>query len=193
MATPGLLALAVVLLTSSLGPPDAGAQTSGVDVSLSVTVSTAPDSCGTEPTIEVPAGTTVWYCYRLTNNGEIVDTHDVTDSFGVLFTFQGEVLLPGESVTNIAMGFARSQVVTSTVQNSVSWRARSTGDVPEEITVQGSATVVVPSPTTTTLTTSSIPESPTSTTVAGSSSTTAEPVADDADDVRGVAPLSFAG
>ncbi len=50
------------------------------EIALAVTVGTDPLSCGTDTSLVVPAGTTVFYCYTVSNLGDLtLSLHDLSD------------------------------------------------------------------------------------------------------------------
>jgi hypothetical protein len=91
-------------------------------ISLSKTVGTNldPNDCAVDETISVPAGTTVQYCYLVTNTGTIpLNFHTlVDDQLGTLFENFPFALAVGASA------FATVQVqIDNTVTNTATWSA----------------------------------------------------------------------
>ena len=103
--------LAYVFFVSAMLP----ASGRGQDISLAKTVGTVPATCAATTSIAVPVGTTVYYCYRVTNSGSTVfNFHDLVDSdLGTLLTDHPEVLGAGASVE-----FIQSAVPAATVTNT---------------------------------------------------------------------------
>jgi len=89
------------------------------------TVSTTPDECGTEREIVVPKGTTVYYCYAVTNETEFtLDVHTLTDDeLGTIFTDLEYDLAPGASVDTVSAGVEASAVIDETTINGAVWTA----------------------------------------------------------------------
>lgn len=87
-------------------------------ITLDVTVSTE-NECGTTDTLEVDPGTTVYYCYTVTNTGNVMlPNHTITDTvFGHIDTFLYD-LLPGMSESVIY-----PQVIDEDVSSTVMWMA----------------------------------------------------------------------
>ncbi|HPA02137.1 MAG TPA: hypothetical protein PLK29_07960, partial [Chiayiivirga sp.] len=109
--------LAFVFFVSAMLP----ASVRGQDISLAKTVGTVPATCAATTSIAVPVGTTVYYCYRVTNSGSTVfNFHDLVDSdLGTLLTDHPEVLGAGASVE-----FIQSAVPAATVTNTATWTAK---------------------------------------------------------------------
>ncbi|GIV79217.1 MAG: hypothetical protein KatS3mg050_3611 [Litorilinea sp.] len=96
-------------------------------IELQATVGVDPNTCGEEHAITVPAGTTVYYCYTVTNRGaSTLTTHDLEDSqLGTLFTALAYELGPGESISTVDLGQRYSTTVQSTVASLATWSAYS--------------------------------------------------------------------
>jgi hypothetical protein len=94
-------------------------------ISLTKTVTTEPGVCGTESSIEVEAGTTVYYCYTVTNTGNVLfDFHTLTDDqLGPLFEDLEYDLLPDASVSTVAAGLTIDAVITEDTVNVGTWTA----------------------------------------------------------------------
>jgi hypothetical protein len=101
----------VMPLTMHLGAPNA-------EIGLEVTLST-DGSCGTTDTLTVPEGTTVYYCYTVTNLGNMMmPNHTISDTvFGLIDTFAYD-LWPGMSESVIY-----PQVVSADVTSTATWMA----------------------------------------------------------------------
>jgi hypothetical protein len=107
-------------------------------IDLTVTVGLDPDVCGTESSLNVEAGTVVYYCYTVVNTGDIMlPDHTITDTvFGHIDTFIYD-LMPGEVESVIY-----PQTITETVVSVVSWTASHAG-VGVSATAEDTITVVV--------------------------------------------------
>ncbi|MBK6328303.1 MAG: carboxypeptidase regulatory-like domain-containing protein [Chloroflexi bacterium] len=88
------------------------------EISLAVTVSTS-NSCGVSDTLEVVPGTVVYYCYTVTNTGNMMlPTHTITDSvMGHIDTFSFD-LAPGASESVIY-----PQTITADTASTITWMA----------------------------------------------------------------------
>jgi LPXTG-motif cell wall-anchored protein len=128
-------------------------------VTLAKTVGTDPGECAATDVISVAAGTTVFYCYEVTNTGQTaLVRHDlVDDQIGTILTDFPFTLAPGASAFITA-----SAIIDATTTNTAEWVAR-WQDVAAEAT--DTATVNVDLETTTTVATT-IPATSTTTTVA---------------------------
>ncbi len=75
-------------------------------IELVKTVGTDPGVCAPDSNITVPAGTEVYYCYTVTNTGDVtLNLHDlVDDQLGTLFTGFAYALTPGSSVSTVDAG-----------------------------------------------------------------------------------------
>jgi hypothetical protein len=110
-------------------------------ISLVKTVGTALGTvCATTTQITVPPGTTVNYCYEVTNTGNIpLSLHDLTDSeLGSLLNNFPYPLAPGASVF-----LNQETAIATTTTNVATWSAYNVGAAP--VTAVASATVYVPS------------------------------------------------
>ena len=106
----------------------------GAAISLSKTVGTNldPNDCAVDETISVPAGTTVQYCYLVTNTGtEILNFHTLfDDQLGVVFQDFPFALAGGASA------FATVQVqIDDTVTNNATWSAKISATAPPVTTM----------------------------------------------------------
>jgi len=88
------------------------------EITLAVTVSTS-NSCGASDTLEVVPGTVVYYCYTVTNTGNMMlPTHTITDSvMGHIDTFNFD-LAPGASESVIY-----PQTITADTASTITWMA----------------------------------------------------------------------
>ncbi|MEP0774761.1 MAG: immune inhibitor A, partial [Acidobacteriota bacterium] len=108
-------------------------------ISLAKTVGTAPAVCATTDAITVPAGTTVYYCYEVTNTGNVtLNLHDLVDSeLGTIFSGFSYSLIPGASAYIVV-----DAVITTTTTNTATWTAYNAGPT-NVATAEDSATVTV--------------------------------------------------
>jgi len=116
-------------------------------ISLVKTVGTTDGVCATTSSISVTAGTTVYYCYEVTNTGNVtLNLHDlVDDRLGTIFTGLAYALTPGSSVNTVAAGLSIPAVISTTTTNTATWTAYNAGPV-NVVTAQASATVTVLQP-----------------------------------------------
>ncbi|HSN76416.1 MAG TPA: choice-of-anchor J domain-containing protein, partial [Anaerolineae bacterium] len=89
------------------------------------TVGTDSAVCAAESSITVPAGTEVYYCYTVTNTGDItLNLHDlVDDQLGTIFSGLNYALTPGSSVNTVAAGLTISAIITAPTLNTATWTA----------------------------------------------------------------------
>ncbi len=120
-------------------PPAAHATAQG-GIQLAKTVGTDPAACAATGFITVTAGTTVVYCYNVTNTGAITyTTHDLTDSeLGMILSGFPRLLVPSAS-TFVTATTRLNQ--PGTITNVAIWTASITGTLPTSATA--SATVDV--------------------------------------------------
>lgn len=114
-------------------------------IEIAKTVGTAAGVCATTDEITVDAGTTVYYCYEVTNTGNVtLNLHDlVDDELGPIFTGLNYALTPGSSVNTVAAGLTISATINVTTTNTATWTAYNAG--PSQVaTATASATVNVP-------------------------------------------------
>lgn len=113
-------------------------------IAITKTVGTAPGVCAATDTITVDEGTTVYYCYAVTNTGNVpLGLHDLDDSeLGNLFTGLAYNLLPGASVDTVAAGLTISATLNVTTTNTATWTAYNAGPI-NLVTATASATVNV--------------------------------------------------
>jgi hypothetical protein len=118
------------------------------------TVGTAAAECASEREIVVPRGTTVYYCYTVTNETELtLSVHSlVDDRLGTIFTDLGYDLAPGASVDTVAAGLEVSATVEETTINGAVWTAEALvpGATPIVFEADAGAVVTVSEPGTTT-------------------------------------------
>ena len=116
------------------------------------TVGTDPATCASEREIIVTAGTTVYYCYTVTNNTDVVlDTHTlVDDKLGTLFSDLTYDLAPGASVDTVTAGVVASAVIEATTINGATWTASASpaGAAPVVFEADAGAVVTVSTATT---------------------------------------------
>lgn len=123
-----------VALTVALGFP--AVSQAGVDLSLlklQKTVGTSPTGCAATNGITVVPGTTVYYCYKVTNTGPVTFTmHTLDDSvLGQIPLTNGGVfdLPPGEIMTATA-----SALINVTTRNVATWMASVSETAPHTVT-----------------------------------------------------------
>ncbi|HNU05905.1 MAG TPA: hypothetical protein PKL67_17340, partial [Anaerolineae bacterium] len=123
-------AFAALLDTGNSTPQDLpfiieGAPATGPSISLLKTVGTTPGVCAATSNITVPEGTTVYYCYTVTNTGTIpFATHDLTDTvLGSIFSGLSYALAPGASVDTVALGLSIPYVANANTTNVGTWTA----------------------------------------------------------------------
>lgn len=115
-------------------------------VSLSKTVGTEPGVCAPTNSINVPPGTTVYYCYTATNVGAVTLTSHtlVDDQLGTIFSGLNYNLTPGSSIDTLAAGLSIPAVISNTTTNTAVWTA--SGPEGEAASGSASATVTVEAP-----------------------------------------------
>lgn len=108
------------------------------EISLAKTVGTDAMTCAVTDQIAVPNGTNVYYCFEVTNTGDVaLNVHDLVDShLGAILTAFNYNLVPGTSAFLIV-----PDVADATVTNTATWTASVVGGPSAE--AQDSATVVV--------------------------------------------------
>lgn len=113
-------------------------------VSLSKTVGTEPGVCATTDTITVESGTEVYYCYTVTNEGDVtLSLHDLADDqLGAILTGFAYDLAPGASVDTVAAGLTLTATIMTTTTNTAVWTAYNDAAITASATA--SATVNVP-------------------------------------------------
>ena len=112
-------------------------------IEVSKTVGTDPAVCATSDMITVWAGTVVYYCYTVTNTGNVMlPLHDlVDDQLGTIFTGLAYNLAPGASVDTVAAGLTISAVAMADMTNTATWTAYDNAGM--SATATDSATVMV--------------------------------------------------
>ena len=115
-------------------------------ISLVKTVGTTPGVCAATTSISVAAGTTVYYCYEVTNTGGVtLNLHDLSDDvLGTLVTGLNYALTPGSSVNTVTAGLSIPSVINSTTTNTGTWTAYNAGGPSVQATAQATVTVVTP-------------------------------------------------
>jgi subtilisin-like proprotein convertase family protein len=108
------------------------------------TVGTEDGVCAATSEITVQSGTTVYYCYSVTNIGSIpLNVHDLEDDvLGEIFAGLNYALTPGSSVNTVAAGLTISATITGTTTNIATWTAYNAGPT-DVATATASATVNV--------------------------------------------------
>ena len=112
-------------------------------ISLVKTVGTTAGQCATTTTLSVVTGTTVYYCYTVTNNTQsTLVTHSLSDDkLGVLLTDVAQDVAPGASADTVTLGQSISAAITADTTNTATWTAKDQQGVP--FTASASATVTV--------------------------------------------------
>ena len=112
-----------------------------LSIAVTKTVGTTPGVCAATSAITVPPGTTVYYCYTVTNTGSVaLDLHTlVDDQLGTIFSGLNYALAPGSSVNTVAAGVTVSAVMNATTTNVATWTASIAGGP----SAQGTATATV--------------------------------------------------
>jgi hypothetical protein len=95
------------------------------------TVGTDPAVCATESNITVPAGTEVYYCYTITNTGDVtLNLHDLDDDvLGTILSGFNFALAPGASVNTVAAGLTIPSMIIAPTLNTATWTAYNDGGV----------------------------------------------------------------
>jgi hypothetical protein len=112
-------------------------------ISLVKTVGTVAGVCATTTAITVAAGTTVYYCYTVTNNtGQKLGVHDLTDDkMGAILTLAAYDLIPGASVNTVTLGKTVSTSINATTKNTATWTAHTEPGIPFSATASATVTV----------------------------------------------------
>ncbi|MBP7797024.1 MAG: DUF11 domain-containing protein [Thermoanaerobaculaceae bacterium] len=120
--------------------------TAGPAISLVKTVGTTSGVCATTSAITVAPGTTVYYCFTVTNTGTVtLNLHDlVDDQLGPVVTGLSHALTPGSSFDTVAAGLLIPAVIDTTTTNTGTWTAYASEQ--EYASAQASATVTVAQP-----------------------------------------------
>jgi len=126
-----------LLIGLNLAPADAS-------ILITKTVGVTPGVCATTDEISVTAGTDVYYCYEVTNTGNLtLYLHDLADSeLGTLFASLAYTLTPGSSVDTVAAGLTISATINATTVNTALWTAYNLGPI-DVVTATATATVTV--------------------------------------------------
>jgi hypothetical protein len=113
------------------------------EIEIVKTVGTDPAVCAAESNITVLAGTEVYYCYTVTNTGDVtLNLHDLDDDvLGTIFSGLNYALAPGSSVNTVAAGLSIPYVANAPVLNTATWTAYNTGGA--SVTAEASAFVDV--------------------------------------------------
>ncbi len=113
-------------------------------------VDTGADVCGTADTLAVEAGTTVRYCYTVTNTGDTPLTEHtlMDDRLGTLLSDFAFVLDPGASTS-----VTGTAVITDAITNTATWFADNNSLEIYDIEATDDLTVTIAVPPTTTTTT----------------------------------------
>jgi uncharacterized repeat protein (TIGR01451 family) len=111
-------------------------------ISLVKTVGLFDDVCATDTTISVLLGTTVFYCYTVTNTGNVTLTeHTLGDSeLGTLVDALKFNFAPGQTTTNLALGIQATDEILVNTTNTATWSGVATD---EELTASASAAATV--------------------------------------------------
>jgi len=115
-----------------------------LSIAVAKTVGTTPGVCAATSAITVAPGTTVYYCYTVTNTGTLtLDLHTlVDDQLGTIFSGLSYALTPGSSVNTVAAGVTVSAVMNVTTTNVATWTASTTSGVSSEGTATATVTVL---------------------------------------------------
>jgi subtilisin-like proprotein convertase family protein len=94
-------------------------------IGLAATVGTTSGVCAGNDTITVAPGTAVYYCYTVTNSGDItLPLHTLGDTLaGTILSNFPFALGPGDSVDTVAAGLEISATLNTTTTNTGSWTA----------------------------------------------------------------------
>lgn len=94
-------------------------------IALRITAGLEPGVCADTETLEVVAGTAVYYCYTVTNTGDVpLALHNLIDSeLGLLFTGLAYELEPGASLDTVTAGLEANAIVVEDRVNNATWRA----------------------------------------------------------------------
>lgn len=98
-------------------------------ITLIKTVGVGAGTCATTTTITVTVGTIVYYCYEVTNTGNItLSLHDLDDDqLGSLLSGLAYDLAPGASVDTVAAGLTISATIMTDTVNTATWTAYNAG------------------------------------------------------------------
>lgn len=137
---------------------------STITLDKTVMVDNGNDECGTADALAVEAGTTVRYCYTVTNTGltPLTEHSLVDDRLGTLLSGFVLTLDPGASTS-----VTETAVVTDAVTNVATWTAENNSLEVYGITATDDLTVTITVPTTTTTTTTTVAPTTTTTSIQG--------------------------
>jgi hypothetical protein len=90
-------------------------------ISLAKTVGTTSGTCATTSSVNVPAGTIVYYCFQATNTGTVAFAYHtlVDDQLGTILNTHPYALAPGALSDPVIV----SQTITADVTNTATWTA----------------------------------------------------------------------
>jgi hypothetical protein len=119
-------------------------------ITLVKTVGTDPEACAPDAQLVIPAGTTVYYCYTVTNGTDFaLGTHSLADDhLGQVFSSLAYDLAPGASVDTVAAGVEASAVIDESTTNTATWTATADEQsaAPVVFDADAQATVTVEAP-----------------------------------------------
>ena len=94
-------------------------------IDLVKTVGVQADACADTTTLTVSPGETVYYCYTITNTGNITLTDHLLldDRLGTILTDTVSGLAPGQSLSTLQLGETISTEVVITTTNIATWTA----------------------------------------------------------------------
>lgn len=118
----------------------------GASISLTKTVGTTPGVCAGTANITVPQGTTVYYCYTVTNTGTVAfGLHTLTDDvLGTIFTGAAYALAPGASVNTVQLGVNVPYVANANTTNVGTWLAYNATGGQAQATATATVNVIPP-------------------------------------------------
>lgn len=94
-----------------------------IDLFLTGTTDLSNDGCAVDKSFAVPPGTDIRFCYFAGNSGTVTfSRHDLSDSFGTIFTNYPQVLNPG-----VAMYLMYNRQPLSSGSNVAQWSAYNPG------------------------------------------------------------------
>ncbi len=118
----------------------------GASISLTKTVGTTSGVCAGTSNITVPQGTTVYYCFTVTNTGNVAfGLHTLTDSvLGNIFTGAAYNLAPGASVNTVQLGVSIPYVANANTTNVGTWTAYNATGGQAQATATATVNVIPP-------------------------------------------------